>query len=307
MDDAVSLLRDAKKVIVVTGAGISTSLGIPDFRSEQGGLYAKLRELGLGLSDPQEVFDVELFREDPGLFYSVAKEILPCTKRFTPTHAFVSLLQDRGVLEVNYTQNIDNIEGYAGIEAGKLVQCHGSFATATCQRCGDRVAGEEIHGDIKAGRIPRCAVCIRKTKLCKPAAALKRKRSSDHRNRSAQRRYQDLLDDDDDDDDDEEEEEDFTEQPGVMKVSNPNHPHPQPSIRQLITSTARYHLLRRAPPRHLPRPPPLHRLLSSRPRNRNRHQPESRSRSRNPQLRSKPEQADPPDLHLARSVPPCRL
>lgn len=271
IDDAVRLLVRARNVIVVTGAGISTSLGIPDFRSKHNGLYARLEHLGL--SDPQEVFDVELFREDPTVFYSVAKDILPETKRFTPTHGFVKMLQDRGKLLVNYTQNIDNIEDYAGVEAGRLIQCHGSFATATCQKCWHKVDGDEIHDDIKAGRIPKCAVCVYKAQQFKPVA-LKRKRSSDHRSRSGQRKYEDTSD---------EEEEDFAEEPGVMKVKY--YIPAQFSIKLLTFLAAGYHFLRRKPARYIPRPSARYRLLNRRSSDRYRHQFESRPCRRNPEFR----------------------
>ncbi|KAH7629969.1 DHS-like NAD/FAD-binding domain-containing protein [Sordaria sp. MPI-SDFR-AT-0083] len=157
IDDAVELLKRSKNIIVLTGAGISTSLGIPDFRSKGTGLYSKLEHLGL--SDPQEVFDINIFRQDPNIFYSVARDILPNTERFSPTHAFIALLQQKGKLLTNYSQNIDNLEAKAGIHPDKLVQCHGSFATATCVKCGYKVPGESIFPEIKAGRIPRCRKC----------------------------------------------------------------------------------------------------------------------------------------------------
>ena len=184
IDDVVSLLQKSKKVILVTGAGISTSLGIPDFRSPTTGLYAQLESLGL--SDPQEVFDISLFREDPSIFYSIAKEILPTTNTFSPTHAFIRLLQDKDKVLTNYTQNIDNLEEYAGISPEKLIQCHGSFATAACLDCGFKVPGETIYEDIKACRIPQCQMCIarlqREKELVlqkgKSSALSKRKRHS---------------------------------------------------------------------------------------------------------------------------------
>ncbi|KAJ9133073.1 NAD-dependent protein deacetylase hst1 [Pleurostoma richardsiae] len=157
LDDAVELLQKSKNIIVLTGAGISTSLGIPDFRSKGTGLYSKLEYLGL--NDPQEVFDIEVFRQDPTIFYSVARDIMPSTGKFSPTHAFIAMLQQRGKLLTNYSQNIDNLEAKAGIDPEKLVQCHGSFATASCITCGYKVPGEDIFPDIKMGRIPRCPSC----------------------------------------------------------------------------------------------------------------------------------------------------
>ncbi|KAI9051177.1 hypothetical protein LZ554_005279 [Drepanopeziza brunnea f. sp. 'monogermtubi'] len=175
IDDAVNLIKAARNIIVLTGAGISTSLGIPDFRSKDMGLYSKLEHLGL--NDPQEVFDIRIFREDPTIFYSVAKDIIPSTDRFTPTHAFISLLQQKGKLLTNYSQNIDNIETTAGILPEKLIQCHGSFATASCIECGYQVDGHLIFPDIRAGRIPHCDRCISNARKMRAPTALKRKRS----------------------------------------------------------------------------------------------------------------------------------
>ncbi|CAO1605066.1 NAD-dependent histone deacetylase sir2 [Xanthoria calcicola] len=195
IDDAVHLLNKSKNIIVLTGAGISTSLGIPDFRSKETGLYSQLEHLGL--SDPQEVFDITIFREDPSIFYSVAKDILPSTRKFSPTHAFIKLLQDKEKLLTNFTQNIDNLESYAGILPEKLIQCHGSFATATCVECGYRVKCEEIYKDLKAGRVARCDRCIRNMRL-KPFG-IKRKRSTNGLSTSKKKRqsYEDSTDDED--------------------------------------------------------------------------------------------------------------
>ncbi|KAJ6017630.1 NAD-dependent protein deacetylase h.t1.c1 [Penicillium sp. IBT 35674x] len=177
IEDAVNLLQKSKNIIVLTGAGISTSLGIPDFRSKDTGLYSKLAHLGL--SDPQEVFDINIFREDPSIFFSIAKDILPTEKKYSPTHGFIKLLQDHGKLLTNYTQNIDNIEANAGVLAEKMVQCHGSFANATCVKCNFKVPGDAIFDDIREGKIPECKACIQsiEQEALKPQG-LKRKRSS---------------------------------------------------------------------------------------------------------------------------------
>lgn len=197
VEDAVTLLKKSRNIVVLTGAGISTSLGIPDFRSKETGLYSQLQHLGL--SDPQEVFDISLFRQDPSIFYSVAKDILPSSKKFSPTHAFIRLLQDKNKLLTNFTQNIDNLEGHAGIVPEKLIQCHGSFATATCIECNYRVKCEEIYTEMKAGRVARCDRCIRSIRQVKPG--LKRKRSFNGSSGSRKKRqsYEDSTDDEDDD------------------------------------------------------------------------------------------------------------
>lgn len=65
VDDAVELIRKSQRILVLTGAGISVSCGIPDFRSKNG-LYAQLKEAGqYDLDDPQEMFDIHYFKQNP--------------------------------------------------------------------------------------------------------------------------------------------------------------------------------------------------------------------------------------------------
>lgn len=162
------------------------------------------------MSDPQEVFDIEVFREDPSIFYSIAKDILPTEKRYSPTHAFIRLLQDKGKLLTNFTQNIDNIEGAAGILPEKMIQCHGSFATASCMDCKHQVPGEQLFETIRRGEIPKCVRCEERSQS-KPRG-LKRKRNSNGNMRQSRSRSRSAFDDSDNDG--------YTIPPttGVMKV-----------------------------------------------------------------------------------------
>ena len=168
LDDVSELLKKSSKIVVIAGAGISTSLGIPDFRSKGSGFYdrarAKAEKIGFDLNEPEEVFDLETFDYQPEVFYTLAGDILPDEKKFSPTHAFIKLLQDKGKLLTCYTQNIDNLEQSAGISKDKLIQCHGSFATATCRRNGvkmndHRLPGTDIFPDIRAGKVAYCQKC----------------------------------------------------------------------------------------------------------------------------------------------------
>ncbi|GAO16313.1 uncharacterized protein UV8b_05661 [Ustilaginoidea virens] len=206
VDDAVRLIAKCGNIVVITGAGISTSLGIPDFRSKGTGLYSKLEHLGLG--DPQEVFDIDVFKQDPTIFYSVARDIIPATDRYTPTHKFIAMLHQRGKLLTNYSQNIDNLEVKAGLPKHKLVQCHGSFGTASCVRCGHQVQGDIIFPDIRAGNIPRCPRCVRP--LGANGASAKRKRPAGGADKRRRRWSADESSDDDSDGDN-------TPTAGVMK------------------------------------------------------------------------------------------
>jgi NAD-dependent histone deacetylase SIR2 len=110
-----------------TGAGISTSAGIPDFRSPETGLYANLTRLNLPY--PEAVFDIDFFRKTPEPFYALAQELYPGKFRPTITHSFISLLHQKGLLLKLFTQNIDCLEREAGVPGDKIIEAHGSFAS----------------------------------------------------------------------------------------------------------------------------------------------------------------------------------
>lgn len=156
IEDAVQLIEKSSKILVLTGAGISVSCGIPDFRSERG-LYSIIAEKYPDLDDPQLMFDIHYFRHNPNPFFELAKEIFPSNFRPSPTHWFIRLLELRGKLLRNYTQNIDTLESAVGLE--RVVHCHGSFDTASCQRCKRQVPGVEIKQEIMEQRIPLCPNC----------------------------------------------------------------------------------------------------------------------------------------------------
>lgn len=184
IDDLTRKLKLARKVLVLTGAGISTSLGIPDFRSSQG-FYSKLNDLGL--DDPQDVFNLDIFMEDPSVFYNIAHMVLPPENIYSPLHSFIKLLQDKGKLLRNYTQNIDNLESYAGIESDKMVQCHGSFATASCVTCHWKLPGEKIFNNIRNMELPLCPYCYQKRKEQFPTRTDDELASSDQLNNQHQK------------------------------------------------------------------------------------------------------------------------
>jgi NAD-dependent histone deacetylase SIR2 len=173
IDDAARLLRERRNIMVITGAGISTSLGIPDFRSKNTGFYSRL--LQMGYDEPEQVFDIHNFDTDPKTFYALAGDIIPDLDKWTPTHEFIRLLQDKDKLLTNYTQNIDNVEAHAGIRKEKLIQCHGSWATATCRKCKWKVPGEDIFDSVRAQKPAECNKCKQEIATQQPK---KRKRTS---------------------------------------------------------------------------------------------------------------------------------
>ncbi|KAH7729339.1 NAD-dependent deacetylase SIRT1 [Aphelenchoides avenae] len=161
--DAVQLVRKSKRILVLTGAGVSVSCGIPDFRSKNG-IYARLKTDFPDLPDPTAMFDIDFFRKNPKPFFNFAKEIFP--GQFVPSlsHMFIKHLEDSGQLLRNYTQNIDTLEKIAGIN--RVLECHGSFAKATCLSCDTEIDCSDIQDDVMKKRVAHCKVCL--TGVVKP-------------------------------------------------------------------------------------------------------------------------------------------
>ncbi|EPZ33665.1 Sirtuin family, catalytic core small domain-containing protein [Rozella allomycis CSF55] len=155
ISDVVRLLSDKKNILVLTGAGISVSCGIPDFRSENG-IYKRLKD-EYDLPEPEVMFDIDYFKYDPRPFYSFAKELYPGNYTPSITHYFIRLLELQSKLLRNYTQNIDTLEQVAGIE--RVIQCHGSFASATCLNCSQKFSSEDIRAEVFNGVVPKCSTC----------------------------------------------------------------------------------------------------------------------------------------------------
>ena len=136
-----------KKILVLTGAGVSVAAGIPDFRTPGTGLYSNLKKYNLPF--PEAVFDVGFYKRNPQPFVTLAHELWPGLQHSpTKTHSFLSLLSKKGLLLRNYSQNIDGLEFLAGIPAEELVECHGHFRT-----------GKQGVGLFKCGCAIRRAIC----------------------------------------------------------------------------------------------------------------------------------------------------
>ncbi|XP_014251886.1 NAD-dependent protein deacetylase sirtuin-1-like isoform X2 [Cimex lectularius] len=156
VNDVVHLINKCSNIIVLTGAGVSVSCGIPDFRSKNG-VYARLAEDFPDLPDPQAMFDINYFRQNPKPFFKFAKEIYPGQFKPSPCHRFIKLLEKNKKLLRNYTQNIDTLEKVAGIN--NVIECHGSFSTASCTFCGYKVTSDDIKEEIFQQQIPYCTKC----------------------------------------------------------------------------------------------------------------------------------------------------
>eukprot|EP00455_Lapot_gusevi_P022871 TRINITY_DN2380_c0_g1_i7.p1 TRINITY_DN2380_c0_g1~~TRINITY_DN2380_c0_g1_i7.p1 ORF type:complete len:469 (-),score=115.30 TRINITY_DN2380_c0_g1_i7:45-1328(-) len=143
-----------KKIIVMAGAGISVSCGIPDFRSPGTGLYSNLAKYNLPY--PEAIFELDFFLRDPQPFCTLAKELFPGNYSPSPTHYFLKLLADKGLLTRCYTQNIDGLERMAGVPADLVVEAHGTFLSSHCLRCRHEHPTSFVKDEITADRVPQC-------------------------------------------------------------------------------------------------------------------------------------------------------
>ena len=145
------LLRHHQPAVALTGAGVSTESGIPDFRSPTG-LWATV--------DPREYASVEAFERDPERVWSFYRRRISMLLDARPNRAHRALaeLERLGFLEALVTQNIDLLHSRAG--SREVVEVHGSIRTAGCPRCGCVVALEGVRAQLDASeRAPRCPAC----------------------------------------------------------------------------------------------------------------------------------------------------
>jgi NAD-dependent deacetylase len=123
-----ALIKKSKSTVVLTGAGISTAAGIPDFRGPKG-LYVTRRY------DPELVFEIHNFHRMPEYFYEFTSDFADTVKDISPTftHGFLARQEEAGLLEGVITQNIDILHQLAGSK--NVLELHGSYRSATCQSC----------------------------------------------------------------------------------------------------------------------------------------------------------------------------
>ena len=152
-DDLKACFRlfDGKnRVVMLTGAGVSTLSGIPDFRGKNG-IYRKLWH---GVS-PETLLEIGFFRRNPEMFYRYAADNLYPMLDKTPSiaHTALARLQQSGRGHRLYTQNIDGLHTKAGAETGEL---HGTLLKHRCMDCGRSFPVAQIRADAEAGKVPRC-------------------------------------------------------------------------------------------------------------------------------------------------------
>ena len=157
MERVLKAIDGAKCVAAMTGAGVSTLCGIPDFRGPQG-LYRN--------PDAERIFDIDWFDRDPAVYYRGCRELVYGLGDYVPgpVHRALKLLEDAGRLQGIITQNIDMLHQKAG--SSNVYEVHGSPILHHCRRCGaERTFGAiramiDANGGLErlgAPYVPRCA------------------------------------------------------------------------------------------------------------------------------------------------------
>ncbi|MFX1315492.1 MAG: NAD-dependent deacetylase [Promethearchaeota archaeon] len=149
---AAKLLCNSKNAIVLTGAGISTESGIPDFRSK-GGIWDKY--------DPEIYGNIKSFLRDPSKFWKMAEEIAPSlfNAKPNPGHYAIAELEKMNIIKAIITQNVDELHQKAG--AVLVYEVHGNINRFTCLGCRASYTKEQILNKLKKEKKsgPLCDVC----------------------------------------------------------------------------------------------------------------------------------------------------
>jgi len=154
LDDATRLLRDATRLVVLTGAGVSTESGVPDFRGN-GGIWTKF--------DPSD-FQYDRFLRDPRGFWELRARLMQALDlanvRPNPAHDALARASRSPRVVGHVTQNIDGLFHVAGHEPGKLVEVHGSARSVRCIGCSAFFPYEVARAAVERGELPpQCPDC----------------------------------------------------------------------------------------------------------------------------------------------------
>jgi NAD+-dependent protein deacetylase SIR2 len=169
IDRIATQIRDGqiKRIVVIAGAGLSTSAGYPDFRSPKAGIYDKISRIK-ALPFPEAIFSVHYFKHTPEPFFAFYRGLMQLKFKPTITHAFLALLQRMGVLEMVFTQNIDGLERAAGIPDEKVIPVHGQIGSQRCMTCKVAWSTEKFERVVQSGQVPRCDNADCNNSLVKP-------------------------------------------------------------------------------------------------------------------------------------------
>ncbi|MGC9371919.1 MAG: SIR2 family NAD-dependent protein deacylase [Thermovirgaceae bacterium] len=151
--ECASLLENSQNAVLLSGAGMSTSAGLPDFRGPQGIYRQKLH------TNPERIFDIDAFYNDPRFFYDFHREFLRSVQTIRPTfaHRFFASLEREKILSGIITQNIDALHQRAG--SRKVYEIHGGIWKSFCTECGKTWGYEKSLRLAFKQDVPHCDSC----------------------------------------------------------------------------------------------------------------------------------------------------
>lgn len=151
MERLAELLGRSRRAVALTGAGVSVPSGIPDFRTPETGLWAKV--------DPMEVAHISVFERDPERFWSYYRPRFQALGDKEPNRAHEALaeLERQGLIEGVITQNIDRLHRAAGSE--NVIEVHGSIETSSCRECGAAFGLDEVDDLFDERGVAICGDC----------------------------------------------------------------------------------------------------------------------------------------------------
>lgn len=152
ISQAINLLKQSSRAVALTGAGISTPSGIPDFRSANSGLWEE--------HDPMSVASIEAFERRPQDFYTwlhpLARLVIQAEPN--PAHFALAELEANGPLQAVITQNFDMLHSRAGSQT--IYEVHGHLRQTTCMGCGHVSDTEDMLAEYVATmEMPTCDIC----------------------------------------------------------------------------------------------------------------------------------------------------
>ena len=152
----IDLFASSVETVVLTGAGISTESGIPDFR-RPGGVWNRFDATELTYA--RFLTSVETRQR----YWDLGRELYPLIRRARPNgaHAAIAMLVRRGRLDSCITQNVDDLHQRSGLPADRVIELHGNATRTRCLECGRRWPRDEVHcwPAFLAGGIPDCPDC----------------------------------------------------------------------------------------------------------------------------------------------------
>jgi NAD-dependent deacetylase len=148
VDKLVELIKESNGVVVLTGAGISTDSGIPDFRGRDG-LWNKI--------NPEEVLHANTLKHDPKKFYEYFFKVFDVGDA-KPNKGHISLaeLEKKGIIKAIITQNIDGLHRAAGSQ--NVLEVHGTMATCSCAVCGETYNMQLLRESVDKGIYHRTCI-----------------------------------------------------------------------------------------------------------------------------------------------------